>query len=237
MKPIEGRIEAGLFQPGFEQPPELAFAEMRLRPPHALPGEQPGMQRLLGRGQISPQAVAGCRRQPRLDRSAVPLLGLLLPDLNDLANAGGGGHVRDPQTHQVGAAKAGINRDVEERQITQCALLAQEQPDQRHLIGRERRLLAHHLSLVPGRSRSVHDHPISLHVISSIMPITSHEERPSRKGGAEAPAFAELCRDMSCALLTKSSHEILKRYLDLRLLHRSSPNRNLTMNEEQTGLG
>ena len=46
MQAIEAGIEAGFFQPGLEQPPELAFTEMGLGPPCPLPREQPAVQRL-----------------------------------------------------------------------------------------------------------------------------------------------------------------------------------------------
>ena len=43
MQPIEGGIEPGPHQPALEQPPELAFAQMTVRPPHAPSGEQPAV--------------------------------------------------------------------------------------------------------------------------------------------------------------------------------------------------
>jgi len=52
MQPVEAGIKAGLFQPGFEQPPELAFAEMGVGPPCPLPREQPCMHLLFRGGEI-----------------------------------------------------------------------------------------------------------------------------------------------------------------------------------------
>lgn len=113
VQPIEPGIEAGFFQPGFEQPPELAFAEVAVRLSRPLPGEQPAMQRLFRGGEIGSQAVAGARGQPRLDGPRIAGRGFFLADFDDLADAGRGRHIRDLQAHQVGAAEAGIERHVE----------------------------------------------------------------------------------------------------------------------------
>lgn len=148
MQPIEAGFDAGLLQPGLEQPPELALAEVIVGPPCRLPREQPAVQRPFRRGQIGAQAVARARRQSRLDRTRIAAFGFLLPDLHDLAHPCQGGHVRDPQAHQVRAPEAGIEGGVEQRQAAQVSFLAQEETDQRDLVGRERRFLAHHTALV-----------------------------------------------------------------------------------------
>lgn len=82
MQPVETGIEAGLFQPGFEQPPELAFAEMGVGPPCPLPREQPCMHLLFRGGKIGTQAVARPRRQARLHRARIAAFSFLLADLD-----------------------------------------------------------------------------------------------------------------------------------------------------------
>ena len=107
------------------------------------------MQRSFRGGQIGAQAVACARGKARLNRARMARFGLLLPDLHDLAHPGRGGHVRDPEAHQVGAPETGIEGSVEQRQAAQVSFLAQDQPDQGDLVGREGWFLAHHAALVP----------------------------------------------------------------------------------------
>jgi hypothetical protein len=149
MQTVEAGIDAGLVQPGLEQPPELALTEVGVGPPCPLPREQPGMQRLLRGGEIDAQALACARGQSRLHRTRMMRFGLLLPDLHDLAHPCRGGHVRNPQAHQVGAPETGIEGGIEQRQAAQVLFLAQDQPDQGDLVGREGWFLANHAALVP----------------------------------------------------------------------------------------
>ena len=159
MQTVEARIDAGLVQPGPEQPPELALAQVVVRPPHPLPREQPAMQRPFRRGEIGAQTVSRARGQARLNGTRMPGFGLLLPDLHDLAHPCRGGHVRDPEAHQVRAPETGIEGGVEQRQAAQVPLLAQDETDQGDLVGREGWLLAHHAALVPdGLSGGGHGH-------------------------------------------------------------------------------
>lgn len=153
MQSIETGIDAGLVQPGPEQPPELALAEMDVRPPGPLPREQPAVQRPFRRGQIGAQAIARAHGQSRLDRTGMAIFGFLLPDLHDLAHPGRGGDVRDPEAHQVGAPETGIKGGIKQRQAAQISLLAQDEPDQGNLVRREGWFLAHHTALVPDGSR------------------------------------------------------------------------------------
>lgn len=93
MQPVETGIETGLFQPGLEQPPKLAFAELGVGPPCPLPREQPAMERFFRGGDIGTQAIARARGQPRLDRARIAGFGFLLPDFDNLAHPCRGGHV------------------------------------------------------------------------------------------------------------------------------------------------
>lgn len=98
------------------------------------------------------QAVIVAHRdtgQSRLHRTGMAPFGFLLPDLHDLAHPGRGGHVRDARAHQIGAPETGIEGGVEQCQAAQVSLLAQDQPDQGDLVGREGWFPAHHTALVP----------------------------------------------------------------------------------------
>lgn len=108
MQTVEAGIDAGFLQPGPEQPPELALAEVVVRPPCPPPREQPAVERTLRGGRIGPQTVACAQRQSRLNRARMAGLRFLLPDLHDLAHPGRGGHVGNPQALQVGAPEAGV---------------------------------------------------------------------------------------------------------------------------------
>ena len=57
VQPVEAGIDTGLVQPGFEQSPELALAEVGVRPPCPLPREQPTLERLFKGGQIGAQVL------------------------------------------------------------------------------------------------------------------------------------------------------------------------------------
>lgn len=142
MQAVKAGIDARLLQPGLEQPPELAFAEVGVGPPYPLPREQPTVQRPFGGSEIGAQAVSRSRGQSRLDRTRMARFGLLLPDFHDLAYPRRSGHVRDPEAHQVRAPEAGIEGSVEQRQTAQISRLAQDQPDQGDLVGREGWFLA-----------------------------------------------------------------------------------------------
>ncbi|ASM74687.1 hypothetical protein SULPSESMR1_04993 (plasmid) [Pseudosulfitobacter pseudonitzschiae] len=123
MQAIEAGIEAGLFQPGLEQPSELAFAQVCLRPPCSPPREQPAMQRLFRVREIGLQAVACARGQPRLHRARIACLGFSLPDFDDFAHPGKRGDIDHPQPYQVRAPEAGVEGNVEQRKITQSVLM------------------------------------------------------------------------------------------------------------------
>ena len=153
MQSVKAGIEPGLLQPGPEQPPELAFAQMGVRPPDLLPREQPRMNRFLLGGEPGAQAVARARRQPHLDRAGIARLGFLLTDLDDFAHPGRRGDIGHPQPHQIRAPEAGVEGHVEQRQIAQRAVLTQDHPDQGHLVGCQRGLFAHDAALVPGGAR------------------------------------------------------------------------------------